>query len=513
MTIKRALISVADKNGIIDFAKELVKLNIEILSTGGTAKLLTDNNIINTEVADYTKFPEIMAGRVKTLNPMIHGGILARRGIDDDIMKQHNILPIDLVVVNLYPFAQTIALKDCTLELAIENIDIGGPAILRSSAKNYNFVSVITDSNDYAIVLNEIKKNGNTSVLTRKKLAAKVFAYTAKYDSLITNYLTQKNDVFGEVLNLQAYKKQIMRYGENSHQQAALYTYNNNNNDNNITNAKLLQGKAMSYNNFVDSDVALECVREFSNPACVIVKHANPCGVAEKKDIFSAYIAAYNTDKTSAFGGIIAFNCPLDKKTAQEIISKQFVEVIIATAITKEAIDIIATKKNIRLLITADLKNITENNLTYKSINGGLLVQTNDNTLIDKMEIVSNKQPTSDQIDDLIFAYIVAKSVKSNAIIYVKNKATIGVGAGQMSRVYSAKIAGIKAKDEGLVVKGCVMASDAFFPFRDGIDMAYDVGITAIIQPGGSIRDKEIIAAVNEHNMVMIFTGTRHFKH
>jgi phosphoribosylaminoimidazolecarboxamide formyltransferase/IMP cyclohydrolase len=506
MKIQRALISVSDKTGIVDFAKELDSLGIEILSTGGTAKLLTENNIKNTEVADYTGFPEMMAGRVKTLNPKIHGGLLGRRGIDEGVMEQHGILPIDLVVVNLYPFRETIAKEGCTLEDAIENIDIGGPAMLRSSAKNHASVSVVVDSSDYNLVLDEIKQNGNTSLETRKQLALKTFEHTASYDGAIANYLGANADGFSNTINLQMSKKQVMRYGENSHQKGALYAMG----ESGIANATQLSGKEMSYNNFADSEAAINCVMEFENPACVIVKHANPCGVCETTDIFNAYDNAFKTDPTSAFGGIIAFNRTLDEKTATDIINRQFVEVIIAPDVAENALKVIQTKPNVRLLTTVLTKNTA---LNYKSISGGFLVQESDNHLADEFKVVSKVKPTDEQMADLIFAFKVAKSVKSNAIVYAKNNKTIGVGAGQMSRVYSAKIAGIKAADEGLEVAGSVMASDAFFPFRDGIDEAAKVGITAIIQPGGSMRDEEVIQAADEAGIAMVFTSTRHFYH
>ncbi len=511
--IKRALISVSDKTGILELAQSLASKDIEILSTGGTAKLLADNNIPVIEVSDYTGFPEMMAGRVKTLNPKIHGGILARRGLDEDVMAQNDINPIDLVVVNLYPFQATIANPDCTLEDAIENIDIGGPAMLRSSAKNHASVTVVVDSTDYQSVIDEINTNGNTMLNTRIKLALKAFEHTAQYDGAIANYLGKEEDGFPHTMNLQFHKTQSMRYGENPHQSAAFYV------EKNITEACVAsstqcQGKEMSYNNMADADAALECVRSFNEPACVIVKHANPCGVAVRSKIFDAYNDAFKTDPTSAFGGIIAFNRDLDAKTAQAIIERQFVEVIIAPNIDDKAKKILSNKQNVRVLECGDL-NAAQPSLDYKRVTGGLLVQDKDLGVINENNIkcVSNTQPTNEQIKDLLFAWKVAKAVKSNAIVYVKNQMTVGVGAGQMSRVYSAKIAGIKATDEGLKVKGSVMASDAFFPFRDGIDAAAKDGIKAIIQPGGSMRDTEVIEAANEHGIAMVFTDMRHFKH
>ncbi|SMN00553.1 IMP cyclohydrolase / Phosphoribosylaminoimidazolecarboxamide formyltransferase [uncultured Candidatus Thioglobus sp.] len=511
--INRALISVSDKTGILELAQFLASKNIEILSTGGTAKLLADNNIPVIEVSDYTGFPEMMAGRVKTLNPKIHGGILARRGLDEAVMAENDINPIDLVVVNLYPFQATIANPDCTLEEAIENIDIGGPAMLRSSAKNHASVTVIVDSADYQSVMDEINENGETTLETRTRLALKTFEHTAQYDGAIANYLGKGEDGFSNTMNLQFNKVQSMRYGENPHQNAAFYV------ENNITEACVasstqFQGKEMSYNNMADADAALECVRSFDEPACVIVKHANPCGVAVRGSIFDAYNDAFKTDPTSAFGGIIAFNRNLDKKTAEAIIERQFVEVIIAPHVDDEAKVVLSAKQNVRALECGDLSK-AQPSLDYKRVTGGLLIQDKDLGVITKDDIncVSDIAPTDEQIEDLLFAWKVAKTVKSNAIVYVKNKMTIGVGAGQMSRVYSAKIAGIKAADEGLVVEGSVMASDAFFPFRDGIDAAAEAGIKAIIQPGGSMRDDETIAAANEHKIAMVFTGMRHFKH
>ncbi|MDB3892777.1 bifunctional phosphoribosylaminoimidazolecarboxamide formyltransferase/IMP cyclohydrolase [Candidatus Thioglobus sp.] len=513
MSIQRALISVSDKTGIVELAQVLVSKNIEILSTGGTAKLLAEKGIPVIEVSDYTGFPEMMAGRVKTLNPKIHGGILARRGLDEEVMTQNDINPIDLVVVNLYPFQATIANPDCTLEDAIENIDIGGPAMLRSSAKNHASVTVVVDASDYQTVMDEITANGDTTLETRVKLALKTFEHTAQYDGAIANYLGKEQDGFSNTINLQFHKTQSMRYGENPHQNAAFYV------EQNITEACVasstqFQGKEMSFNNMADADAALECVRSFNAPACVIVKHANPCGVALRDNIHDAYLDAFKTDPTSAFGGIIAFNRPLDKATAQDIIEKQFVEVIIAPSVDDDAKDILSAKQNIRALECGDLSS-AQPSLDYKRVTGGLLVQDKDLGVITENDIkcVSELAPTADQIKDLLFAWKVAKTVKSNAIVYVKNEMTIGVGAGQMSRVYSAKIAGIKASDEGLVVEGSVMASDAFFPFRDGIDAAAQAGIKAIIQPGGSMRDDEVITAANEHGIAMVFTGMRHFKH
>lgn len=513
MPIQRALISVSDKNGITKLAQFLADKNIEILSTGGTAKLLADNNISVIEVSDWTNFPEMMAGRVKTLNPKIHGGILARRGLDEAVMHKHNIQPIDLVVVNLYPFQATIAKADCTLEDAIENIDIGGPAMLRSAAKNYADVTVVVDNSDYQTVIDEINQSGNTSLETRTKLALKAFEHTAQYDGAIANYLGKGADGFSNTLNLQFHKAQSMRYGENPHQNAAFYIERQQT-QSGIASATQCQGKKMSFNNMADADAALECVRSFDEPCCVIVKHANPCGVAVRPHILQAYLDAFKTDPTSAFGGIIALNRPLDKATAQSIIEQQFVEVIIATSVDNDAKKTLSAKQNIRVLECGALE-YAQPSLDYKRITGGLLVQDKDLGVITKNDVkcVSDLAPTATQIEDLLFAWKVAKAVKSNAIVYAKNQMTIGVGAGQMSRVYSAKIANIKASDENLMVKGSVMASDAFFPFRDGIDAAAKAGIKAIIQPGGSMRDDEVIMAANEHKIAMVFTNMRHFKH
>ncbi len=513
MSIQRALISVSDKNGITNFAKFLVDNNIDIISTGGTAKLLIENNIPVIEVSDYTSFPEIMAGRVKTLNPKIHGGILARRGIDEDIMTQNNIKPIDLVIVNLYPFQATIAKIDCTLEDAIENIDIGGSAMLRSSAKNYISVTVIVNNTDYQKVMDEISELGNTTLKTRATLALKTFEHTAMYDGAIANYLGKNKDGFSNTINLQFNKAQSIRYGENPHQKAAFYVESNLS-ESCLASSIQCQGKEMSYNNMADADAALECVRSFNKPCCVIIKHANPCGIAVRNNILNAYLDAFRTDPTSAFGGIIAFNRPLDKNTAQNIIDKQFVEVIIAPSVQTQAKQVLSTKQNIRVLECGNL-NTAKPSLDYKRVTGGLLVQDKDLGIITENNIkyVSDLTPTKEQIEDLLFAWKVAKVVKSNAIVYAKNKMTIGIGAGQMSRVYSAKIASMKATDAAFIIKGCVMASDAFFPFRDGIDSVAQAGIKAIIQPGGSIRDKQVIKAANEHGITMVFTGMRHFKH
>ncbi len=519
ITIKRALISVSDKTGIVDFAKLLGKFDIEILSTGGTAKLLSENGINVTEVSDYTGFPEIMGGRVKTLHPKIHGGLLGRRGTDDAVMEQHDIPPIDLLVVNLYPFEATVAREDCDLPMAIENIDIGGPTMLRAAAKNHARVTVVVDAGDYDRVIDEMNNSeGALSDETRYQLAVKTFEHTARYDGAIANYLgaislSGEKTTFPGTFNSQHRKVQEMRYGENPHQRAAFYVEDNIN-DASVATARQLQGKELSYNNIGDTDAALECVKQFDEgPACVIVKHANPCGVAIGTSLLDAYDRAYQTDSESAFGGIIAFNQALDAETAQAIVDRQFVEVIIAPAVSKGAIEVISAKKNVRLLECGQWSGEDQPRLDFKRVHGGLLVQDSDLALVNETKIVTKREPAEEEMRDLLFTWRVAKYVKSNAIVYGKDNMTIGVGAGQMSRVNSARIAGIKAELAGLDVKGSVMASDAFFPFRDGLDQAGEAGITAVIQPGGSMRDEEVIAAADEHNIAMVFTGMRHFRH
>ena len=515
--ITRALISVSDKSGVVDFCRELNQLGIEILSTGGTAKALAEYNIPVTEVSDYTGFPEMMDGRVKTLHPKVHGGILGRRGLDDAVMVANGIKPIDMVVVNLYPFEQTIANPDCNLETAIENIDIGGPTMIRAAAKNHADVAVIVNPADYAATIAELKSAGNSlSGQTRFHLALKSFEHTARYDTAIAAYLGAIDGIqFPQTLNLQFYHSQTLRYGENPHQNAAFYREKAPATGT-IAAATQIQGKELSYNNIADADAALECVKAFHDkPTCVIVKHANPCGVAQADDLLAAYDRAYATDPTSAFGGIIAFNRELDEQTAAEIIKRQFVEVIIAPTLTPAALAVLAEKQNIRVLACGVWNSVSLPSLDFKRVAGGLLVQDKDLGEITAadLKIVSKRAPTEQELADLLFAWKVAKFVKSNAIVYCKNGRTIGVGAGQMSRVYSAKIAGIKAADEGLTVPGSAMASDAFFPFRDGIDAAAEAGITAIIQPGGSLRDNEVIDAADEHHIAMVFTGMRHFWH
>ncbi len=514
--ITRALVSVSDKSGVVDFCRELSLLGVEILSTGGTAKTLTEHQVKVTEVADYTGFPEMMDGRVKTLHPKIHGGILGRRGIDDEVMTANGIQAIDLVVVNLYPFEQAIADPKCALETAIENIDIGGPTMIRAAAKNYADVAVIVDPSDYAKAIAELKTNNGLSLQTRSVFALKCFQHTARYDTAIASYLGKMAGVeFPDTLNLQFYISQTMRYGENPHQKAAFYSELDPASGT-IASARQLQGKALSYNNIADADAALECVKSFTDrPTCVIVKHANPCGVAEGDTLLDAYNKAYATDPTSAFGGIIAFNRELDKATAAEIIGRQFVEVMIAPAFSSAAQTVLAEKPNLRVLQCGEFTYGNTAALDLKKVSGGLLVQEKDSGEVGTADltVVSVRKPTERELRDMLFAWKIAKFVKSNAIVYAKNGQTIGVGAGQMSRVYSAKIAGIKAADGGLEVAGSAMASDAFFPFRDGIDSAAEAGITAIIQPGGSVRDNEVIAAANEHNIAMVFTGMRHFRH
>jgi len=520
--IKQALISVSDKTGVLEFARELSALGVKLLSTGGTAKLLADNGLAVTEVADYTGFPEMLDGRVKTLHPKVHGGILARRDFPEHVaaLEQHGIPTIDMVVVNLYPFQQTVAKAECSLEDAIENIDIGGPTMLRSSAKNHKDVTVIVDPSDYTVVLAEMKANNNVvSYDTKFTLAKKVFAHTAQYDGAITNYLTSLGEdkahttrsAYPQTLNLHFDKVQEMRYGENPHQSAAFYR-DLKTVDGALANYKQLQGKELSYNNIADSDAAWECVKSFKESACVIVKHANPCGVAVAPTPFDAYSKALQTDPTSAFGGIIAFNRELDGKAA-EIVAKQFVEVLIAPSFTAEAKAIFAAKQNVRLLEIALGNEV--NQYDVKRVGGGLLVQAPDakNVLQEELRVVSKLQPTPHQMADMMFAWRVAKYVKSNAIVFCGNGMTLGVGAGQMSRIDSARIASIKAQNAGLSLAGSAVASDAFFPFRDGLDVVVDAGATCVIHPGGSMRDQEVIDAADERGVVMVYTGTRHFRH
>ena len=526
--VRRALISVSDKNGVVDFARALNQLGVEILSTGGTFKLLCDNGIPAVEVADYTGFAEMMDGRVKTLHPKIHGGILGRRDIDGAVMEQHGIKPIDLVAVNLYPFAATVAKDGCTLPDAIENIDIGGPTMVRSAAKNHKDVAIVVNTADYDSIIAALK-DGGLSYAQRFTLALKAFEHTAAYDGMIANYLgtidtqaetlsTEGRSLFPQTFNSQFIKAQDMRYGENPHQNAAFYVEASPA-EASVATAVQIQGKELSFNNVADTDAALECVKSFVKPACVIVKHANPCGVAvvpeNEGGIRKAYDLAYATDSESAFGGIIAFNRELDGETAQAIVERQFVEVIIAPSISAAAREVVSAKANVRLLECGQWDAQRAAGWDFKRVNGGLLVQSRDIGMItaDDLKVVTQRAPTEAEIHDLIFAWKVAKFVKSNAIVYAKNRQTVGVGAGQMSRVNSARIAAIKAEHAGLQVEGAVMASDAFFPFRDGIDNAAKVGIRAVIQPGGSMRDAEVIAAADEAGIAMVFTGMRHFRH
>ena len=516
--VRRALISVSEKSGIAAFATALRDMGVELLSTGGTYRLLREQGLEVTEVADYTGFPEMMDGRVKTLHPKVHGGILGRRGQDDSVMAAHGIAPIDMVVVNLYPFAAAVADPDCSLEHAIENIDIGGPTMVRAAAKNHAFVTIVVNASDYGAIIEEMQaNNSSTRLATRFDLAIKAYEHTAAYDGAIANHFGRMvpggSATFPRTFNTQFHKVQEMRYGENPHQQAAFYVEPNPA-EAGIATARQLQGKELSYNNVADTDAALECVKNFAEPACVIVKHANPCGVATAASLREAYELAYATDSESAFGGIIAFNRELDAATAAAIVERQFVEVIIAPSVSAQAAAAVADKKNVRLLCCGQWTGATPA-LDYKRVNGGLLVQDRDLGMVSRadLRVVSKRQPTEQEIQDLLFAWKVAKFVKSNAIVYAANGRTIGVGAGQMSRVNSARIAAIKAEHAGLSVTGSVMASDAFFPFRDGIDNAAKVGIAAVIQPGGSIRDDEVIAAADEHGMAMVFTGMRHFRH
>jgi phosphoribosylaminoimidazolecarboxamide formyltransferase/IMP cyclohydrolase len=519
MKIQRALLSVSDKTGLVDFARALANAGVELLSTGGTAKALREAGLAVIDVSEYTGFPEMLDGRVKTLHPKVHGGILARRDLPEHVatMEKHGMPYIDLVCVNLYPFVATVS-KPHTLDDAIENIDIGGPAMVRSSAKNYRHVAIVTDPADYPLLTAEMQSHGGALTdATRFKLAKKAFSHTAEYDGAISNYLTALNEsnereAFGEKLNLQFTRAQTCRYGENPHQAGAFYVEAKAP-AGTISTARQIQGKELSYNNIADTDAALECVKQFdAAPACVIVKHANPCGVAYGKNLLEAYDRAYKTDPESAFGGIIAFNGRLDGATAAAIVERQFVEVIIAPEVSPEASAAVAAKKNVRLLECGAWSGSVAQ-LDMKRVAGGLLVQDADVLLNAELKVVTQRAPTDKEMDDLLFAWRVAKFVKSNAIVYARDRMTVGVGAGQMSRVNSARIAAIKAEHAGLPVPGSVMASDAFFPFRDGIDQAAASGIKAVIQPGGSMRDDEVIAAANEHGIAMVFTGTRHFRH
>jgi phosphoribosylaminoimidazolecarboxamide formyltransferase/IMP cyclohydrolase len=518
MNVSRALVSVSDKTGVVELARALAGLGVQILSTGGTAKLLEKEGVRVTEVSAHTGFPEMLDGRVKTLHPKIHGGILARRDLREHMaaIEKAGIAPIDLVVVNLYPFQATVADPDCTLENAIENIDIGGPTLLRAAAKNHAGVAVLVDPADYAGALEEIRATGGVAEATRFALAKKVFAHTAGYDGAIANYLfcldeDRKRRAYPEVLSLQFRKLQDMRYGENPHQSAAFYR------DlqpvaGGIAGYHQVQGKELSYNNVADADAAWECVKSLGEPACVIVKHANPCGAAIGEHPLEAYRKAFATDPTSAFGGILAFNRALDRATAEEI-GKQFAEVIIAPRIEPEARAFLASKQNLRVLEVPMSHELQA--LDFKRVGGGLLVQSSDCSVLERKDLIvkTKRQPTEAQWSDLLFAWRVARFVKSNAIVFCRDGATVGVGAGQMSRVDSARIAAIKANNAGLAMQGAVVASDAFFPFRDGLDAVIDAGAAAVIQPGGSVRDDEVIAAADERGIAMAFTGVRHFRH
>ncbi len=517
--VRRALLSVSDKTGIVEFARALRERGILLLSTGGTANLLIEHGIPVKQVADHTGFPEIMGGRVKTLHPKIHGGLLGRRGIDEAVMRENGIEPIDLLAVNLYPFAATVARPDCTYEAAVDNIDIGGPAMVRAAAKNHAAVTVLVDPGDYRSLLDELAANqGGTTEGLRRRLSAKAFAHTAQYDAMVSAYFTGavggEAPSFPDDLNLSFRRLKDLRYGENPHQQAAFYA-DPRAFGASVATAERIQGKELSYNNIADADAALECVRQFDAPACVIVKHGNPAGVSLAADIAAAYERAYRTDPTSAFGGVIAFNRPLDAATAAAIIDRQFVEVILATAVGEEARRLVAGRENVRVLSVGDLRAGATQRLEYRSVTGGLLVQTRDTGAIAASDLrtVSRRSPTPAELEDLLIAWRICKHVKSNAIVCVKDRASVGIGAGQMSRVVSSRIAALKAEEAGLSLHGAAMASDAFLPFRDGLDAVAAYGITSVIQPGGSIRDAEVIAAADEHGIAMVFTGMRHFRH
>ena len=523
VTVRRALLSVSDKTGLLELAHALAAHGVELLSTGGTAKAIRDAGLAVQDVSEVTGFPEMMDGRVKTLHPLVHGGLLGRAGLDDAVMAQHGIGKIDLLVLNLYPFEAVTARADCSLADAVENIDIGGPAMLRSAAKNFARVAVVTDPSQYPTLLAELDEHtGAVSAQTRFAWSVAAFNRVAQYDAAISNYLSAITDATPAVPTRSAFSAQAngsfikvmdLRYGENPHQQAAFYR------DlypapGSLATFTQLQGKELSYNNIADSDAAWECVRQFDAPACVIVKHANPCGVAVGSGCGDSYEAAYATDPTSAFGGILAFNTKLDGATCKTILDRQFVEVLIAPDYDDAALAYAKKKANVRVL-RIPLAPPSPGFIDSKRVNSGMLLQTADARVVtrDELKVVSQLAPTDTQFADLLFAWKVAKFVKSNAIVYAKDSRTIGVGAGQMSRVYSARIAGIKATDAGLIVPGSVMASDAFFPFRDGIDAAAEAGIQAVIQPGGSMRDAEVIAAADEHGIAMVFTGVRHFRH
>ncbi len=517
----KALISVSDKSCIFELAQGLIAAGIDIISTGGTAKLLRESGLDVASVSDVTGFPEIMDGRVKTLHPRIHGGLLGRRGTDNDVMTEHGIAEIDYLIVNLYPFRETVANPDCSFAEAIENIDIGGPAMIRAAAKNHQDVVVITDSNDYSGLLARLGRGDGIDADFRKAMATKAFRHVASYDGAIAAYLEGATDdvdvdhsVFAANISMNYSKKLDLRYGENPHQRAAFYV-DPDITDASISSAEQIQGKELSYNNIADGDAALECVKQFDEPTCVIVKHANPCGVARDENILEAYKRAYSTDSTSAFGGIIAFNRPLDGETTEAILNRQFVEVILAPEISPEALDLLAEKPKLRVLKTGWWSTDAAPHKDTKQVTGGLLAQDRDIKFASDtdLKVVTSRAPTEHELSDMRFAMKVCKYVKSNAVVFAKDGFTVGIGAGQMSRVYSSRVAAMKAADAGLTIKSSVMASDAFFPFRDGLDIAIEHGVTAVIQPGGSKRDDEVIAAANEHDIAMMFTGMRHFRH
>ena len=539
--IRRALLSVSDKRGIEGFARSLHRLGVELVSTGGTARQLAAAGLPVTEVCAITGFPEIMDGRVKTLHPRVHGGLLGRRGVDDEVMRDHGIAPIDLVAVNLYPFVRTVADPDCRFSEAMENVDVGGPAMLRAAAKNHAAVTVVVDADDYPSVVGEMERNeGAVGAALRLALAAKAFASTASYDSAIASFLESVVDPAGHprersrfppVLTRRLVRQARMRYGENPHQAAAFYRDPDAPpGEAAVANARLVQGKPMSFNNVADADAALQCVRALgAAPACVIVKHANPCGAAVRATPDEAYERAYRTDAASAFGGIIALNRPLGGGLVRAILERQLVEVLAAPSLSDAAAALLAGKPNVRVLVLGGIEtppgepsvgSLEEGTggggcLDVRSVRGGLLVQEADEggTGLDHLEVVTRRSPSGPELDDLRFAWRVVRFVKSNAIVLAREGATLGIGAGQTSRVYSVRIARLKAQDAGLDLRGAVMASDAFFPFRDGVDAAAKAGVTAVIQPGGSVRDQEVIAAADEHGMAMAFTGVRHFRH
>lgn len=513
--VRRALVSVSNKEGLVDFCQGLAQLGIEIISTGGTAKTLRKQNIPVEEVSEVTEFPEILDGRVKTLHPKIHAAILARRDVDLDTLKKYQIDPIDLVIVNLYPFEEHIQ-NNASLENIIENIDIGGPTLIRAAAKNYPWITVVVDPKDYPLILTQLQRNKELPISLREKLALKAFRYTARYDAIISQYLASiwETDPFPSQIHLVLTRSKELRYGENSHQKAALYLANRELPPGTIAGAVQLQGKALSYNNLVDADTAFECVMGFKEPACVIVKHANPCGVALGRNLTEAYLRAYEGDPVSAFGGVIAFNRELDGQTAQTVVEKQFVEVVLAPSVNREAQEQFAKKPNVRLL-TVEGYQVQEGELEFKRISGGILVQERDTLFWDEssLRVVTQRRPTDGEWRDLRFAWQVVKFGKSNAIVYAREGRTVGIGVGQTSRVDAAKFGIWKAQQAGLSVSDAVMASEAFFPFRDSVDEAAKAGVKAIIQPGGSIRDPEVIAAADEHGIAMVFTGVRHFRH